>query len=316
MKPILFQGSCVALVTPMRPDTSVDYTVLGELIDWQIAQGTDALLLAGTTGEGSTLDDGEHLEVIRYAVHRAKGRVPVLAGAGSNNTAHAVYLSREAEKAGADALLHVTPYYNKASQKGLLLHFQACAAAVRLPVLLYNVPSRTGVNILPETYRALSEVDNIVAVKEAGGNLAQIAKTAALCGGDLHIYSGNDDQVTALLALGAKGVVSVLANIAPQDTHRMCQAFFDGDLAESRRLQLFYKELIEALFSDVNPIPVKQALCDLGWKVGGCRLPLCDMEDKAHARLRETLGRYGLLPERSGDTVTVRFPVSYAKQGV
>ena len=237
MKNTIFKGSGVAIVTPMKADLSIDYDTLGCLLEAQIASHTDAVIVAGTTGEGSTLSTEEHLEVIRYTVGRVKGRIPVIAGAGSNNTAHAAALSREAEKLGADALLHVTPYYNKASQTGLYKHFCACAASVKLPIILYNVPSRTGVNIQIDTYKKLSEIGNIVAVKEACGSLSQMARIASVCGDDLDIYSGNDDQITPALALGAKGVISVLANIAPQDTHAICQHFFDGDIQQSTALQ-------------------------------------------------------------------------------
>ena len=311
MKQTVFTGSATALVTPMREDFSIDFAVFEALMNDQIARGSDALVIAGTTGESATLSDEEHIELIRFAVKAAKGRVPIIAGAGSNNTAHAVALSRAAEKAGADALLHVTPYYNKATQRGLIAHFTACAAATDLPVILYNVPSRTGVNIRIETYEKLAQVSNIVATKEASGNFSQIAKIAAVCGDDLAIYSGNDDQITSALALGAKGVISVLANVAPEDTHQICQAFFDGDMALSDALQLKYLELIERLFSDVNPIPVKQALCFMGIPVGKCRLPLCEMEDIAAEQLLATLHKYGLCsPEETGraGSVTVRRP--------
>ena len=247
--------------------------------------------------------------MIRFAVKCAAGRIPVIAGAGSNNTEHAVYLSRECEKAGADALLHVTPYYNKASQQGLFLHFSACAKAVKLPIILYNVPSRTGVNIFPATYKRLSEIDNIVAAKEASGNFSQMAKIASLCKDDLAIYSGNDDQITSALALGAKGVISVLSNIVPRDTHKLCAAYFDGDREESDNLQLHYLELIEALFLDVNPIPIKQAMRAMGYDVGHCRLPLCDMDPTLAEKLEAALSRYGLLKERRPvGSVTIHRP--------
>lgn len=256
-------------------------------------------MIAGTTGEGSTLSDDEHIELVEFAVEEVHGRIPVIAGAGSNNTAHAAWLSRECEQVGADALLHVTPYYNKASQQGLYLHFRACAEATGLPVILYNVPSRTGVNILPATYKRLSDLDNIVACKEAGGNFAQIAKTAALCKDTLSIYSGNDDQITATLALGGKGVISVLSNLCPKETHAICQSYFDGNTEESARLQLQYLDLIEALFLDVNPIPVKQAMRAMGYAVGPCRLPLCGMEPENAKKLYQTLQNYGLIGSRT-----------------
>lgn len=299
MKKTVFTGSAVAVVTPMKADLSIDYNSLGNILEEQIQNHTDAVVVAGTTGEGSTLSDDEHSALVRYTVARVKGRIPVIAGAGSNCTAHAVQLSREAEKAGADALLQVTPYYNKASQEGLFRHFSACASAVKIPVILYNVPSRTGMNIGCETYKRLSEVENIVAVKEAGGNLSQMAKIAEVCGEDLQLYSGNDDQIAAALALGAKGVISVLANVAPWDTHEICQSYFDGDPERCRSLQLKYLELIEALFSDVNPIPVKQALNFMGYRVGSCRLPLCDMEPSLQEKLRRVLQKYGLCQEKA-----------------
>ena len=311
MKPVLFNGCGTAIITPMKDDLSIHYELFGELLDQQLQQGSDAIVVAGTTGESATLTDEEHIELIRYAVKRVHGRIPVIAGAGSNNTAHAVHLSKEAERAGADALLHVTPYYNKASQRGLLLHFEACAAASKLPTILYNVPSRTGVNISVETYKQLSRIDNIIAVKEASGNFSQMAKIASVCGDDLYLYSGNDDQVTSALALGAKGVISVLSNLVPKETHQLCQAFFDGDPSKSDGLQLHYLELIEALFSDINPIPVKQALCYMGYNVGSCRLPLCDMEAAAAEHLHAVLVKYGLctsdLPYRPG-SVTIHRP--------
>lgn len=309
MKPIIFEGVGTAIVTPMKEDFSINYPVFDSLLDFQIKQNADAVVVAGTTGEGSTLTDEEHIELIRHAVRHVNGRIPVIAGAGSNNTAHAVYMSKECEKAGADALLHVTPYYNKASQQGLFLHFTECAKATKLPIILYNVPSRTGVNIYPATYKRLSEIDNIVAVKEASGNFSQMAKIAALCKNDLAIYSGNDDQITSSLALGAKGVISVLSNILPNETHTLCTSYFFGNSEESDNLQLNYLELIEALFMDVNPIPIKQAMRAMGYDVGHCRLPLCDMDSTNAEKLYATLQDYGLIDSpRRIRSVTVRRP--------
>ena len=308
MKHTVFTGSAVALVTPMHPDLSVNYEKLGELIEFHIQNETDAIVVVGTTGEGSTLTDEEHMKVIEYTVKHVAGRMPVIAGTGSNNTAHAVELSKQAEALGADALLQVTPYYNKCSQKGLFLHFEAVAQAVSLPIILYNVPTRTGVNILPATYAKLSDISNIVAVKEASGNFSQIAKILSLCGDKLDVYSGNDDQITSALALGAKGVISVLANIAPRETHQLCQSYFDGRPEESDNLQLRFLELIENLFSDVNPIPVKRAMNAMGMEVGECRLPLCAMEEVAEERLLSCLKRYGLIEDAKAGSVTVRRP--------
>ena len=304
MKKIPFKGVGTAMVTPMNDDFSINYDVFTDLLEMQISGGADAVVIAGTTGEGSTLTDEEHVNLIRFAVEKVKGRVPVVAGASSNNTAHAVWLSQECEKAGADALLHVTPYYNKTSQQGLFLHFSACAAATKLPIILYNVPSRTGVNIFPATYKRLSAVENIVGAKEASGNFSQIAKIASLCKGELAIYSGNDDQITSALALGGMGVISVLSNLLPGEVHQICATYFAGDSEESDTLQLKYLELIEALFMDVNPIPVKEAMRMLGYKVGPCRLPLCDMDATLEEKLRATLCDYGLL-KRSKRTGSV-----------
>lgn len=312
MKKTVFTGCGTALVTPMKDDLSVNYEALGKLVEFQIENGADALIIAGTTGESATLSDKEHLQTIGYAVKQAAGRVPVIAGTGSNNTAHAVYLSQEAEMLGADGLLVVTPYYNKASQEGLYRHFAAIAKSTSLPIILYNVPSRTGVNILPATYQRLSEIENIVAAKEASGNFSQIAKILSLCGDRLDIYSGNDDQITSVLALGGKGVISVLANLVPDAVHKLCQSYFDGDTEASDSLQLYYLELIENLFSDVNPIPIKQALCYMGMDVGGCRLPLCEMDAIAAERLLACLKKYGLVEEdiRAGSVTVKRPPAS------
>ena len=306
-KKVIFRGVGTAMVTPMKEDGAVNYPVFRELLEMQVENKADAVVIAGTTGEGSTLSDQEHIELVKFAVHEIRGRIPVIAGAGSNNTAHAVYLSRECERAGADALLHVTPYYNKASQQGLYLHFKACAEATSLPVILYNVPSRTGVNIYPATYKRLSEIDNITACKEASGNFSQLAKIASLCKDELTIYSGNDDQVTSALALGAQGVISVMSNILPAEAHEICEAYFRGDTERSDSLQMKYLELIEALFMDVNPIPVKQAMRAMGYQVGGCRLPLCDMDPTNAERLYQVLKQYGLLRDgvRAG-SVTVQ----------
>lgn len=294
------------MVTPMREDGTINYPVFGQLLREQADRGADAVIIAGTTGEGSTLYDREHIELVEYAVKKINGKIPVIAGAGSNNTAHAVHLSKEFEKIGADGLLHVTPYYNKASQQGLFLHFQACAEATRLPIILYNVPSRTGVNIYPATYKRLSQIDNIVACKEASGNFSQLAKIAALCKEDLTIYSGNDDQITSALALGAQGVISVLSNILPKETHVICRSYFDGDSSLSDSLQLKYLDLIEALFLDVNPIPVKQAMRAMGYDVGRCRLPLCDMDPTNAEKLYSVLKQYGLVENVKAGSVTVR----------
>lgn len=299
MKKVIFQGVGTALVTPMYEDGKINYMVFKQLLEMQIENKADAVIIAGTTGEGPTLSDEEHIALVEYAVKTVHGRIPVIAGAGSNNTAHAMYLSKECEKAGADGLLHVTPYYNKASQQGLFLHFKACAEATSLPIILYNVPSRTGVNILPDTYKRLSRIDNIVACKEASGNFSQIAKIAALCKDDLTIYSGNDDRITAVLALGGKGVISVLSNICPKETHEICDFYFAGETEKSDSLQLQYRELIEALFLDVNPIPIKQAMRAMGYDVGPCRLPLCDMDPTSAEKLYRTLKQLhleGILP--------------------
>lgn len=307
MKKTIFKGAGTALVTPMHEDGNINYQTFRELLNMQVANKADAVVIAGTTGEGSTLSDDEHIELVEFAVKEIHGRIPVIAGAGSNNTAHAVWLSRKCERVGADALLHVTPYYNKTSQEGLYLHFRACAEAASLPVILYNVPSRTGVNIFPATYKRLSTIDNIVACKEASGNFSQIAKIAALCKDDLAIYSGNDDQITSALAIGGKGVISVLSNLCPKETHEICQSYFDGDTEKSDSLQLQYLELIEALFLDVNPIPVKQAMRAMGYAVGPCRLPLCDMDPTNAEKLYCALKNYGLIDHtRKAGSVAVQ----------
>lgn len=297
MKKTIFTGAGVAIVTPMNPDESINFDRLGQIIDNQIENGTDAIVICGTTGESATMTDQEHVDCIEYAVKRVNGRVPVVAGAGSNHTSYAVWMSKEAKRVGADALLHVTPYYNKTSQTGLIRHFNAVADATDLPVILYNVPSRTGVNITPATYRELAKHPNIVAAKEASGNISQIAQVAQACGDELDLYSGNDDQIVPLLSLGAKGVISVLSNIMPRETHDICRLFFEGKIAESRALQLKLLPLINALFSDVNPIPVKEAMNMMGWECGECRLPLVSMQPQAREHLRSLMLEQGLIKE-------------------
>lgn len=297
MKKTIFTGAGVAIVTPMNPDESINFDRLGQIIDNQIENGTDAIVICGTTGESATMTDQEHVDCIEYAVKRVNGRVPVIAGAGSNHTSYAVWMSKEAKRVGADALLHVTPYYNKTSQTGLIRHFNAVADATDLPIILYNVPSRTGVNITPATYRELAKHPNIVAAKEASGNISQIAQLAQACGDELDLYSGNDDQIVPLLSLGAKGVISVLSNIMPRETHDICRLFFEGKIAESRALQLKLLPLINALFSDVNPIPVKEAMNMMGWECGECRLPLVSMQPQAKEHLRVLMQEQGLVKE-------------------
>ncbi|MFT9055289.1 MAG: 4-hydroxy-tetrahydrodipicolinate synthase [Ethanoligenens sp.] len=295
MKKPIFTGAAVAIVTPMHTDGTVNFEKLGQFIDFQINNGTDAIVICGTTGESSTLSHEEHTEAIRYTVEKVAGRVPVIAGTGSNDTAYAVKLSLEAQDAGADALLCVTPYYNKTSQAGLIAHFTYIADRVKLPIILYNVPSRTGVNIKPETYLELSKHPNIVAAKEANGDITAAARTASLCGDELVLYSGNDDQIVPLLSLGAKGVISVLSNVMPHEAHDICARYFAGDVEGSRRLQLELIPLIDALFIEVNPIPVKAALNLMGLDVGACRLPLTDLSEKETAILKTELQKQGLL---------------------
>jgi len=291
----LFKGSAVALVTPFHADGSVNFPKLEELVEWQIANGTDAIVACGTTGEASTLDNDEHLAVIGHVVKTAAGRVPVIAGTGSNDTAFGVWLSQEAEKLGADALLVVTPYYNKPTQKGLIVNFTAIADAVSIPVILYSVPGRTGVNIEPATVAELAKHPNIQGIKEASGNISQVAEIARLIPEGFSLYSGNDDMVVPLMALGGQGVISVLANIMPVETHRMAAAFLEGNLQEARRLQLELKPLIDALFCESNPIPVKTALNLMGKEAGPLRLPLTDMADNTLARLKQEMHAVGLL---------------------
>lgn len=295
MKNTIFTGAGVAIVTPMNPDGSVNYAALGELIEMQIAGSTDAIIICGTTGESSTLTDEEHRECIRYTVEKVNKRVPVIAGTGSNDTAYAIELSKEAEKMGADGLLLVTPYYNKTSQRGLIAHYTAIADAVNIPIILYNVPSRTGVNIAIDTYKVLAEHKNIVAAKEASGNISAIAKLIAECGDKLDVYSGNDDQIVPIMALGGKGVISVLSNVAPKQTHDITQLCLDNNCAEAAKLAARYLNLANSLFIDVNPIPVKEALNMMGIPAGPCRLPLYEMEDAKKDTLRAALTEAGLI---------------------
>ena len=286
----IFKGSGVALVTPMKKNGEISYDSMDRLIEDQIKKGTDALIVCGTSGEAPTLEDGEHLEAIGFAVERTNGRIPVIAGTGSNNTAHAVMMSEEAERLGADGLLLVTPYYNKATQDGLYQHYRTIAAATKLPCIVYNVPSRTGTNILPETMAALAkDQENIVAIKEASGNISQVAKLAYLLDGAADIYSGNDDQIVPLCALGGIGVISVLANVAPRQTHEMVMHCLEGRWEEARRLQLKALPLVEQLFIEVNPIPVKAALNMQGFDVGSPRLPLTELTDVHKQTLREAM---------------------------
>ena len=292
-KVLPFTGSGVAIVTPFDGDKT-NYDVLGELIEWHIASGTDAIIICGTTGEASTMPDEEHLEAIRFTVQKAAGRIKVIAGTGSNETAHAIELSKKAEEYGADGLLQVTPYYNKTTQKGLVAHFGAIANAVNIPIILYNVPSRTGVSISIEALKELAKIDNIVAIKEASGNISYTAKIAAEVP-ELYIYSGNDDMIVPVMSLGGKGVISVLANVMPKETHDMCRAYLDGDCARATKMQLEYLELINNLFIEVNPIPVKTAMNLMGKNTGNLRLPLVDMADKNLEILKASLKKYNLI---------------------
>ncbi|MBE6798004.1 MAG: 4-hydroxy-tetrahydrodipicolinate synthase [Ruminococcaceae bacterium] len=295
MKKTIFKGAATALVTPMNNDGSVNFEQLKNLVDSQIEAGIDALVVCGTTGEKSTLNYKEHVDVIKAVVDYTAKRVPVIAGAGSNDTAYSVGLCQEAIDVGADALLMVTPYYNKTSQAGLVAHYTYVADRVDAPIIVYNVPSRTGVNILPETYAELAKHKNIVAAKEANGDIASVVKTRFLCGDDLAIYSGNDDQIVPMLSVGGSGVISVLSNVAPADTHKMCEEYFKGNVKEAADLQIKYISLINALFSDVNPIPVKEALNIMGFNAGPCRLPLVPMNDAKRAALVDELKKVGLV---------------------
>ena len=292
----VFEGAGVALITPFKDNGEINYEKLEEILEEQIAGGTDAIVACGTTGEASTMTHEEHLDVIRFPCEKVKGRIPVVAGTGSNCTETAVYLSQEAERLGADGVLVVSPYYNKATQKGLYRHFAAVAESIKIPVILYNIPGRTGVNIAPETIAKLCEnVENIVGVKEASGNFSAIAQLMNLTDGRIDLYSGNDDQIVPMLALGGKGVISVLSNIAPRQTHAICEAFFAGNVKESARLQLAAIPLIEALFCEVNPIPVKAAMNLMGKETGPLRMPLTEMEPQNQERLKAAMEAYGIL---------------------
>ena len=291
----VFKGAGVAIVTPFTKGNEVDYDKLGELIEYQIANGTDSIVICGTTGEASTLSHEEHLECIRYTVEKVAKRIPVIAGTGSNATDTAIYLSQEAERYGADGLLLVTPYYNKATQKGLIAHFTEVANSVKLPIILYNVPGRTGCNLLPQTVATLVKtVDNIVGIKEASGNIAQVAEIMQLTEGKIDLYSGCDEMVVPVLSLGGIGVISVLSNIAPRQTHDMVMKYLEGDVVGSRELQLKFLPLINALFCEVNPIPVKKAVNLMGFSVGALRMPLTEMEPANTERLLKEMHAVGL----------------------
>ena len=297
----VFTGAATALVTPMHGDGTVDYEAFGRLIDWQIEEGISALVIAGTTGESATLTDAEHLEVLRFAAERAAGRVAMIAGTGSNDTAHAVWFSKEASGLGYDALLTVTPYYNKATQNGLIKTFSTIADAAEKPLILYNVPSRTGVSIEPSTYAALADHPNIAGIKEANGNISKIVETAALVGDRLTIYSGSDDQIVPILSMGGKGVISVLSNVLPARTQRICSLFFEGKTAESAALQCRMLPLINALFCEVNPIPVKAATAALGYGTNTLRLPLTPMEEAHKQKLFALMREQGLCPREEAE---------------
>ncbi len=292
----IFTGSGTAIVTPMNADGSINYERFADLIEFQIENGTDAIIVCGTTGESSTMTHEEHLEVIRYCVEKVNKRIPVVAGTGSNCTETAIYLSTEAEKMGVDGLLIVSPYYNKATQNGLYTHFKTIADAVNVPIILYNIQGRTGVNIAPATIvRLCNDCENIVAVKEASGNISQVAKIAALSKGTIDIYSGNDDQIIPIMSLGGKGVISVLSNVAPRQTHEMCEKYLTGDVVGATKMQLEAIDLIDALFCEVNPIPVKMALNLMGMEAGTLRLPLTEMEEANTAKLKAAMEAYGIL---------------------
>ena len=294
MKNTVFTGAGVAIITPMNADGSINYDEFGRIIDFQIENSTDAIVVCGTTGESATMTDEEHIECIKYCVDRVNKRVPVIAGTGSNDTAYAVNLSVEAEKLGADALLVVTPYYNKTSQRGLIAHFTAIADSVNIPIILYNVPSRTGVNIALDTYDTLANHKNIAAVKEASGNISAIAKIVEKCGNRLDVYSGNDDQIVPIMSLGGKGVISVLSNVCPKETHDIAQLCLDNNVAEAAKLQIKYLDLCNNLFIDVNPIPVKEAMNLMGFKAGECRLPLLKMEQSKTDVLAQSMKAVGV----------------------
>ena len=294
MKKEIFKGSGVAIVTPFN-DKGIDYDAFTKLVEFNIENKTDAIIVCGTTGEASTMDDKEHREIVEYCVKVVAGRVPVIAGAGSNDTAYAVSLSKHAQDVGVDAILSVSPYYNKTTQRGLIEHFKAIAQSIDIPVILYNIASRTGLNINPETFYELSKIENIVAVKEASGSISQVADIRAHCGDNLHIYSGDDDQTVAMLALGGKGVISVLANIMPKAVHEMCALFFEGKVEESANMQISLLDLIRALFIETNPIPVKTALNLMAMNAGLLRLPLCEMSEGNLNILKKAMKNHKLI---------------------
>ena len=295
MKKIIFNGSGVAIVTPMLDDGNINFDALGQIIEFQIKNKTDAIITCGTTGEAATMSEDERYAVIKYTVEKVAGRIPVIAGTGSNNTEHALKMSKAAQNLGVDALLIVTPYYNKTSQKGLIEHYTYIADNVDLPIILYNVPSRTGVSIRPETYLELSKHHNIVAVKEANGDISSIAKTISLCGDNLAVYSGNDDQIIPILSLGGLGVISVFANVCPLECHEINQKYFDGKLSEARDLFFKANDLMNMLFCDVNPIPVKETMNLLGFDCGNCRLPLVSLSAKNKENLITAMKNFGLI---------------------
>lgn len=295
MKQPIFTGAGVAIITPFTKEGKVNFPALKTILEYQIAHGTDAIVICGTTGESATLSHEEHTEAIRFTVETVAHRIPVIAGTGSNDTAYALHLSNEAEKIGVDGLLMVTPYYNKASQAGLIKHYTYLADRVSTPIIIYNVPSRTGCDVKPETYAELSKHKMIYAAKEASGNISSIAKTISLCEKDFTIYSGNDDQITAIMSLGGKGVISVLSNVAPQVAHDIAASALAGDFEQSRKLQIEYLELCNALFMDVNPIPVKQAMNMMGFDAGPLRMPLCEMHEANTAKLKAVMEKYGLI---------------------
>lgn len=298
-KKVIFEGAAIAIITPFTEDLKkIDYDKFEKIINYQIENGTDAIVVCGTTGEGSTLSNAEHIEAMKFCVDVAAKRVPIIAGTGSNDTFYAVELSNDAEKAGVDGLLMVTPYYNKTSQSGLIEHYNYIADRVSAPIILYNVPSRTGMSIKPETYYELAKHERIVAAKEACGNLSEIAKTAALCGDSLTLYSGNDDQILPIMSLGGKGVISVLSHVVPNVAHNIVSKFLSGDFEAAKNLQLQYLDLCNALFCDVNPIPVKEALNMMGWDVGRCRMPLGQMSEAQKSYLYSVLKKHNLVKEQ------------------